>query len=182
METYKVSFGADYRRQVHPVLGFKPELADGVLTVEAENGYAAKLRVFELIGKQWCALYGPDSPPGWDAPDLGPLEEAVKNPGPKSWTVGVQFTVNGDGTFELHLDDLEVDLGRDGAPADLLRDVGHTLHRNQIQPVAFPTTAGKHRKRCLCGAPVEVWYEPGADEDNVPRSECLNRSCELSST
>lgn len=189
METYLVSFGSDYKRQAHPVLGFKPELGENaVLSLQAETSYAARLKVFELIGEQWCGLYGPESPPGWDYEVLTTLEDAVANPGPKEWVCGVQVIVGMDGSLELRLDDLDTELGEEQAPADLRRDIDHAMLRNHYRVVAFPTNAGMGRngkgprKVCLCGAPVEVWYEPGADEDNVPRSECLNRSCELSST
>ena len=77
MTTFMVSFGSQYRTEPHPTLGFWPELAEGVLTVEASDSLAARYFIFDLIGPAWCAIYGPDVPPGWNPPILGSLLDAV---------------------------------------------------------------------------------------------------------
>lgn len=116
MKTFMVSFGAQYRTEAHPVLGWWPELADGVLTVEAEDRLTARESAHQHLGPAWCAIYSEDEPPGWAAPDLGPLVAAVLDPHPTCWTVGIQLTLNMDGTLELHMEDAAADLALDGAP------------------------------------------------------------------
>jgi hypothetical protein len=127
MTTFMVSFGSMYHTEPHPTLGFWPELGDGVLTVEADDRFAARSLIFDLIGKAWCAIYGPDDPPSWGPANLGPLLDALDDPHPTSWTVGCQVTLNADGTLELHMEDVEGDLGEAGAPRGLVTDLGMRL-------------------------------------------------------
>jgi hypothetical protein len=118
---YLVSFGSVYRYEPHPVLGYWPELGeDAVLWVYATDKDDARTKVFSLIGKEWCAIYGPTDPPGWKVLNLGSLEAAVQDPRPTSWTCGVQFTINADGTMELDLGDAPGLLGDDGCPLSVL--------------------------------------------------------------
>ena len=136
VEVYLVSFGTDYKREPHPVLGYWPELGeDAVLEVYAANDYDARVKVFELIDRNWCALYGPTNPPGWDALNLGSLEAAVKDPKPTSWTVGAQVTLNADGTVELHMEDVTVDLTEEGAPPTLVRTLDEILEHSRPEIV-----------------------------------------------
>ena len=127
LQTFMVSFGSMYRTEPHPVLGFWPELADGVLTVEADSGADAREKVHAAIGPAWCALYREEEPPGWDAPDLGPLWAAVADPHPTSWTVGIQLTLNVDGTYELHMEDAAADLALEDAPPALTAQLDKLL-------------------------------------------------------
>ena len=120
LQTFMVSFGSMYRTEAHPVLGFWPELADGVLTVEADDEANARQKIHEAIGAAWCWLYTPEHPPSWGPPDLGPLWAAVADPHPTSWTVGCSVTVNADGTLELNLEDVPGDLIEEGAPLSLV--------------------------------------------------------------
>jgi hypothetical protein len=120
-ERYLVSFGGALRYEPHPVLGYWPELGeDAVLWVYATDKDDARTKVFSLIGKEWCAIYGPTDPPGWKVLNLGSLEAAVQDPRPTSWTCGVQFTINADGTMELDLGDAPGLLGDDGCPLSVL--------------------------------------------------------------
>lgn len=133
MTKFMVSFGSMYRTEPHPTLGFWPDLAEGVLTVEAEDYHAAREAVHSLIGKEWCAVYGPDDPPGWGPPDLGPLKYAVlsEQARPSSWTVGVQLTLNADGTAELDLGDAPSLLDEEGAPPSVWGGLAETLTLNR---------------------------------------------------
>lgn len=127
-ETYLVSFGSIYRRHPHPVLGFWPELGDdAVLEVKAKNDLGARARVYELIGSAWCAIYGPTQTLGWDAKNLGSLEDAVAEPRDTSWCVGVSITLNADGTFELNLEDAVGLLSDENAPPALVAALDEKL-------------------------------------------------------
>jgi len=127
LQTFMVSFGSMYRTKAHPVLGFWPELAEGVLTVEAEDTYEARDKTHALIGPAWCAVYDRDDPPGWHPPDLGPLADAVADPHPTSWTVGIQLTLNANGTYELHMEDAAADLALEDAPPALTAQLDKLL-------------------------------------------------------
>lgn len=128
LQRYLVSFGSEYRRKAHPVLGYWPDLGhDKVLEVYATTEAEARELTFALIGREWCWLYGPDNPPGWDAESLGLLADAVNDPKPTCWTVGVQMTLNADGTLELHMEDATGDLAAEEAPPDLVRDLDERL-------------------------------------------------------
>jgi len=124
METYLVSFGSDYKRKPHPVLGYWPLLGDdAVLSVEADDKGEAREKVHALIGPAWCAIYGPTDSPGWDYRYLGSLYAAVKDPKPKDWTVGVSVTVDTDGKLTLNLEDLTLDLTSEGAALSVIADL-----------------------------------------------------------
>lgn len=128
MNRYLVSFGGEYKRTAHPVLGFWPELGqDAVLEVWAYDKNEAREATFGMIDKHWCAIYGPTDPPGWEVLNLGLLADAVNDPKPTCWTVGVQMTLNADGTLELHLEDATGDLAAEEAPPDLVRDLDERL-------------------------------------------------------
>ena len=121
-ETYLVSFGAVYKNAPHPVLGYWPELGDdAVLEVQATSMDEAREKVYALLGAAWCAVYGPTDPPGWEPLNLGSLAVAVADPKATSWTVGVQFTANADGTYELHVEDAADDLAEEGAPHSIVK-------------------------------------------------------------
>jgi hypothetical protein len=131
-ETYLVSFGSVYKRAPHPVLGYWPELGeDAVLEVQAKTDSAAREITHRLIGSAWCAIYGPTDPPGWEVLNLGSLEAAVQDPKPTSWTVGVQFTANADGTYELHVEDAADDLAFEGAPPSIVKALSDLTDYNE---------------------------------------------------
>jgi hypothetical protein len=131
-ERYLVSFGSVYKYEPHPVLGYWPELGeDAVLEVWAESELGARTDTYNLIGPAWCAIYGPTEPPGWDYKNLGLLVDAVAEPRHASWTVGVQLTVNADGTLELHLGDVPVELDRSGAPAAVIAAFDEVLSHSR---------------------------------------------------
>jgi hypothetical protein len=131
-ERYLVSFGGVYKHEPHPVLGYWPELGeDAVLEVWAESELGARTDTYNLIGPAWCAIYGPTDPPGWDYKNLGLLVDAVAEPRHASWTVGVQLTVNADGTLELHVEDVTADLKDEGAPASVIEAFDEVLTHNR---------------------------------------------------
>lgn len=63
MKRYYLTFGSRYKHEEHPVLGYFPDLADGYITIEAEDYTQAREKVFEVIGQSWAFLYNikPDS-------------------------------------------------------------------------------------------------------------------------
>lgn len=131
-ETYLVSFGGQYKHTPHAVLGYWPELGeDAVLEVQARDVTEARAITHNLIGPAWCAIYGPTDPPGWDYKNLGSLEAAVAEPRDSSWTVGVQLTVNADGTLELHVEDVTADLYAEGAPVAVVEAFDEITDRNR---------------------------------------------------
>lgn len=128
METYLVSFGSDYKRIAHSVLGYWPELGqDAVLEVHATSKDEARDLTFALIGKEWCAIYGPTDPPGWEVLNLGSLADAVADPMPTDWTVGASVTVYAADKIDLNIEDIIGDLERDGAPPALTAGLSETL-------------------------------------------------------
>lgn len=120
MTTFMVSFGSMYRSEPHPTLGWWPELGEGVLTIEADDETDARRKAHDAIGPAWCWLYSEDEPPSWSPPNLGSLLDAVAEPHPTSWTVGIQLTLNADGSLELHMEDAADDLANEGAPQSLV--------------------------------------------------------------
>lgn len=79
MSVFYVTFGSMYAHEPHPVLGDRPQLPDGWLTVTADSLDDAREKVFGMIGTAWCHVYEPDNMRTelYDAGDLGPLENMV---------------------------------------------------------------------------------------------------------
>lgn len=80
MNRFYVTFGQKYRRQPHPVLGDRPELPDGYLTVEADSYLAARQQAVELLDIYFSSIYQLDDSADalYPAGDLGTLQQAVE--------------------------------------------------------------------------------------------------------
>ena len=79
MTVFYLTFGDKYAREPHPVLGARPDLPNGWLTVTAPTMGEARAKVADLIGDAWCDVYDPDDmrTDYYPAGNLGPIEDAV---------------------------------------------------------------------------------------------------------
>lgn len=57
MTKFYVTFGVNYAREPHPVLGFHPAMPDGYWELEADTEWAARMRVNEAIGNAYSSVY-----------------------------------------------------------------------------------------------------------------------------
>lgn len=67
MQTFFITFGQRFKYEAHPVLGFMPQLPDGVLTIKAEHELAARVWLREnFANSTYAFIYNVDEWPEYE--------------------------------------------------------------------------------------------------------------------
>lgn len=98
MATFYVTFGTNYAREPHPVLGMRPELPNGWWEVEAPTEWQAREYINELIGNAFSSIYpagGAGQDQRWFPLGALPVDDWLTPPEPETPAEASPATIDG---------------------------------------------------------------------------------------